>query len=147
VLRSRLECTFSMTLQRGRVILGMEEFPPRFKQLCMDCVAAAQAADPKHMPSMNPTTALVNFYKEGAQFKWHRVRPRYLRRFAVSSHVRLLPHSVRSPPATTTYSPPPPTTTRFPPLPPPSLTPPPPSFHVPHPLPLAPPLLQAVARS
>ena len=24
------------------------------------------------MPSMNPTTVLVNFYKEGAQFKWHR---------------------------------------------------------------------------
>ena len=21
---------------------------------------------------MNPTTALVNFYKEGAKFKWHR---------------------------------------------------------------------------
>lgn len=57
---------------RGRVILGMEDFPDRLRQLCLDCVGEAQRADPAHVPSMNPTTVLVNFYKEGAQFKWHR---------------------------------------------------------------------------
>ena len=57
---------------RGRVILGIEEFPEKLRQLCMDCVAAAQKVDPANMPTLNPTTVLVNFYKEGAQFKWHR---------------------------------------------------------------------------
>ena len=60
---------------RGRVILGMDAFPDdKLRQLCIDCVRAAAAADPgEHaMPAMNPTTVLVNFYKEGAQFKWHR---------------------------------------------------------------------------
>ena len=37
----------------------------------MECVSLARAATDT-MPGMNPTTVLVNFYKENAQFKWHR---------------------------------------------------------------------------
>mmetsp|Transcript_15499 Transcript_15499/g.37503 ORF Transcript_15499/g.37503 Transcript_15499/m.37503 type:complete len:458 (-) Transcript_15499:2131-3504(-) len=57
---------------RGRVILSIDTFPDKLRQLVMDCVTSAQAADPGNIPGMKPTTALVNFYKEGAQFKWHR---------------------------------------------------------------------------
>lgn len=58
---------------RGRVILPTDAFPDKLAQIVHDCVKCAQLADsPTHVPDMNPTTALVNFYKEGAQFKWHR---------------------------------------------------------------------------
>ena len=56
---------------RGRVILGVDKFPDRLRELCMQCVELAQTATDT-MPSMNPTTTLVNFYKENAVFKWHR---------------------------------------------------------------------------
>ena len=58
---------------RGRVILPTDAFPDKLAQIVHDCVKCAQLADSEtHVPDMNPTTALVNFYKEGAQFKWHR---------------------------------------------------------------------------
>jgi alkylated DNA repair dioxygenase AlkB len=58
---------------RGRVILPTDAFPDKLAQIVHDCVKCAQLADSAtHVPDMNPTTALVNFYKEGAQFKWHR---------------------------------------------------------------------------
>ena len=60
---------------RGRVILDADAFPPRLRNLCLECVALAAGATASHehpMPTMNPTTTLVNFYKEGASFKWHR---------------------------------------------------------------------------
>ena len=56
---------------RGRVILGVDAFPEALTELCAECVSLAQVATDT-MPSMNPTTVLVNFYKENAQFKWHR---------------------------------------------------------------------------
>jgi hypothetical protein len=82
---------------RGRVILGIDKFPERLAELCLECVSLAQSAT-KTIPSMNPTTTLVNFYKgkyfpfapfhlpvcpydtdtfifivsDNAQFKWHR---------------------------------------------------------------------------
>ena len=56
---------------RGRVILPKDAFPERLTTLCMECVSLARAATDT-MPGMNPTTVLVNFYKENAQFKWHR---------------------------------------------------------------------------
>ena len=56
---------------RGRVILPADAFPERLTELCMECVSLARAATDT-MPGMNPTTVLVNFYKENAQFKWHR---------------------------------------------------------------------------
>ena len=56
---------------RGRVILGVDAFPAALKEICMECVSLARAATDT-MPPMNPTTVLVNFYKENAQFKWHR---------------------------------------------------------------------------
>ena len=58
---------------RGRVVLPMDAFPSRLREIVLECVRAAQAADSKrNVPDMRPTTALVNFYKEGARFKWHR---------------------------------------------------------------------------
>ena len=58
---------------RGRVILPTDAFPDKLAQIVHDCVKCAQLADSEtHVPDMKPTTALVNFYKEGAQFKWHR---------------------------------------------------------------------------
>jgi len=56
---------------RGRVILGVDAFPEKLTELCMECVSLARAATDT-MPVMRPTTVLVNFYKENAQFKWHR---------------------------------------------------------------------------
>ena len=56
---------------RGRVILGVDAFPEKLTELCMECVSLARAAT-NTMPIMRPTTVLVNFYKENAQFKWHR---------------------------------------------------------------------------
>ena len=56
---------------RGRVILGVDAFPEKLTELCMACVSLARAATDT-MPVMRPTTVLVNFYKENAQFKWHR---------------------------------------------------------------------------
>lgn len=55
---------------RGRMIDRMEAFPAEFKGICLESLAAAQRADPS-LPSMNPTTLLINFYKPRATFKWH----------------------------------------------------------------------------
>lgn len=58
---------------RGRVILPFSDFPERLARVVRGCVRCAQTADScTNVPDMNPTTALVNFYKEGAKFKWHR---------------------------------------------------------------------------
>jgi len=56
---------------RGRIIEPIEDFPEKFKELCSHYVGIAQAVDAT-MPSMSPTTALINFYKEGSSFKWHK---------------------------------------------------------------------------
>jgi len=57
---------------RGRVILDVDAFPDgELEALCARAVDAAQNVD-KAMPDFNPTTVLVNFYKDGAEFKWHK---------------------------------------------------------------------------
>lgn len=56
---------------RGRMILDVDAFPETLRDMCADAVSAAQAVDAE-MPGFNPTTVLVNFYKEGAEFKWHK---------------------------------------------------------------------------
>ena len=58
---------------RGRMILEPDAFPDGIlTQMCEDAVAAACAADAEMPTNMNPTTCLVNFYKDGAEFKWHK---------------------------------------------------------------------------
>ena len=57
---------------RGRMILTPEAFPgDALREMCAEAVRAAQKVDDA-MPDMNPTTCLVNFYKDGAEFKWHK---------------------------------------------------------------------------
>eukprot|EP00658_Telonema_sp_P-2_P039340 TRINITY_DN28151_c0_g1_i2.p1 TRINITY_DN28151_c0_g1~~TRINITY_DN28151_c0_g1_i2.p1 ORF type:complete len:492 (-),score=108.97 TRINITY_DN28151_c0_g1_i2:12-1487(-) len=56
---------------RGRIIEPIDAFPEEFATLCREKVAEAMSVDPS-MPSMEPTTALVNFYNPKATFKWHR---------------------------------------------------------------------------
>lgn len=57
---------------RGRVILDVDAFPDgELEALCARAVDAAQNID-ESMPDFNPTTVLVNFYKDGAEFKWHK---------------------------------------------------------------------------
>ena len=42
---------------------------PRFAELCVQCLRAAQEVDDT-MPDMEPNTNLINFYKPDANFKW-----------------------------------------------------------------------------
>jgi len=55
---------------RGRLIGPIDSFPSKFKELCISCLKAAQSCDPT-LPSMTPTTLLVNMYQANATFKWH----------------------------------------------------------------------------
>ncbi len=55
---------------RGRLVGPLTSFPPRFRELCLNCLRAAQAADPS-IPGMTPTTLLINLYQPHATFKWH----------------------------------------------------------------------------
>ena len=60
---------------RGARHPGRGRVPPASETSAWRCVALAAEATASHehpMPTMNPTTTLVNFYKEGASFKWHR---------------------------------------------------------------------------
>jgi hypothetical protein len=58
---------------RGRMILEPDAFPDGIlTRLCADAVTTACAADDDMPTKMNPTTCLVNFYKDGAEFKWHK---------------------------------------------------------------------------
>eukprot|EP01127_Copromyxa_protea_P001833 TRINITY_DN11742_c0_g1_i1.p1 TRINITY_DN11742_c0_g1~~TRINITY_DN11742_c0_g1_i1.p1 ORF type:complete len:271 (-),score=45.07 TRINITY_DN11742_c0_g1_i1:162-974(-) len=56
---------------RGRVIKHGSEFPDRFKPLVEKFVKKARMVD-KTMPDMEPNTVLMNYYQEGATFKWHK---------------------------------------------------------------------------
>ena len=64
---------------RGRVILSVDDFAPALadtesfdlRATCARAVEVARAVDGT-MPKFNPTTVLVNFYKDGAEFKWHK---------------------------------------------------------------------------
>lgn len=56
---------------RGRMIDSTSSFPPRFAELCVQCLRAAQEVDDT-MPDMEPNTNLINFYKPDANFKWHK---------------------------------------------------------------------------
>ena len=59
-------------VSRGRSIKSGAEFPEKFKPLVNKFVSRAQTID-KTMPGMDPNTVLINYYQEGATFKWHRV--------------------------------------------------------------------------
>jgi hypothetical protein len=56
---------------RGRMIDSITSFPEQFSQICVECLKKAQELDPT-LPSMSPTTVLINFYKPNASFKWHK---------------------------------------------------------------------------
>ena len=58
---------------RGRVIKAVDDFPGEtLKELCGEAVRVARVADASLPSGFNPTTVLVNFYKDGAEFKWHK---------------------------------------------------------------------------
>ncbi len=58
---------------RGRVIKAVDDFPGEtLKELCGEAVRVARDADASLPSGFNPTTVLVNFYKDGAEFKWHK---------------------------------------------------------------------------
>eukprot|EP01126_Amoeba_proteus_P053803 TRINITY_DN6579_c0_g2_i14.p1 TRINITY_DN6579_c0_g2~~TRINITY_DN6579_c0_g2_i14.p1 ORF type:complete len:183 (-),score=28.12 TRINITY_DN6579_c0_g2_i14:618-1166(-) len=56
---------------RGRVIKQTNEFPEQFDSLVKQYLSMAMNVD-KTIPSMEPNTVLINYYQEGAQFKWHK---------------------------------------------------------------------------
>ena len=58
---------------RGRMILHADDFDAegKLKALCAEAVSTSQAVDAA-MPEFDATTVLVNFYKDGAEFKWHK---------------------------------------------------------------------------
>jgi alkylated DNA repair dioxygenase AlkB len=58
---------------RGRMILHADDFDDegKLKALCAEAVSTSRAADDA-MPEFDATTVLVNFYKDGAEFKWHK---------------------------------------------------------------------------
>ena len=56
---------------RGRLIDAIGQFPPHWPELCRGYVSSALNVDPT-MPTMDPTTVLVNFYNQKASFKWHK---------------------------------------------------------------------------
>eukprot|EP01063_Lacrimia_lanifica_P025197 TRINITY_DN32975_c0_g1_i1.p1 TRINITY_DN32975_c0_g1~~TRINITY_DN32975_c0_g1_i1.p1 ORF type:complete len:251 (+),score=79.12 TRINITY_DN32975_c0_g1_i1:22-753(+) len=61
---------------RGRIIHGIDEFARAgggnlLAEECARYVGMGQAAD-RTLPSMTPTTVLVNFYNAKGAFKWHR---------------------------------------------------------------------------
>jgi len=56
---------------RGRVIKSASIFPEKFRELCLEMLEKAKAADPT-LPNMDPNTVLLNYYNEKASFKWHR---------------------------------------------------------------------------
>mmetsp|Transcript_16461 Transcript_16461/g.22756 ORF Transcript_16461/g.22756 Transcript_16461/m.22756 type:complete len:341 (-) Transcript_16461:15-1037(-) len=56
---------------RGRLVEHIDSFPQHFAQICQQCLEIGQGYD-KSLTGMTPNTVLVNFYKDNAQFKWHR---------------------------------------------------------------------------
>mmetsp|Transcript_146803 Transcript_146803/g.256361 ORF Transcript_146803/g.256361 Transcript_146803/m.256361 type:complete len:205 (-) Transcript_146803:256-870(-) len=58
--------------RRGRVVAQTTEFPPRWSELCMQYLLKAQELCPALRCEYTPTTCLVNFYDEQAEFKWHK---------------------------------------------------------------------------
>jgi len=56
---------------RGRLIDSVDSFPPRMKEICLDCLKTAESIDPT-LPPSDPDTLLINFYKTSATFKWHK---------------------------------------------------------------------------
>ncbi|KAK3232726.1 hypothetical protein CYMTET_56944 [Cymbomonas tetramitiformis] len=56
---------------RGRLIDTIQSFPDRFREICLECLQQGMAAD-ENLTEMDPTTLLLNFYKENAEFKWHK---------------------------------------------------------------------------
>ena len=57
---------------RGRVVAQTADFPPQWTELCMRYLRVAQGMCPALQCDYNPTTCLVNFYDEQAEFKWHK---------------------------------------------------------------------------
>ena len=48
------------------------ETPLSSSRCLLQCLKAGQAAGGAEVTDMEPNTVLINFYKENAEFKWHR---------------------------------------------------------------------------
>ena len=59
---------------RGHVVAqtATADFPLQWTELCMRYLRVVQGMCPALQCDYNPTTCLVNFYDEQAEFKWHK---------------------------------------------------------------------------